>query len=224
MQIISRPSPNFNERKLPITHIVLHYTDTMGLNDTLAILTSPDRPASAHYVVDYDGAVYQLVDDTKRAWHAGNGCWQGIDDMNSASIGIEIENPGHGNGYAPFTEAQIVAVIDLCSALVRKHGINPRNVIGHSDYAPQRKEDPGHLFPWRRLALSGFGRWPEPKAGNIEPMTDAAACGFLAHIGYDIADSGAALLAFQRHFCPQEMGQGLGPDTRAVLLALSANE
>ncbi|MGE3770126.1 MAG: N-acetylmuramoyl-L-alanine amidase [Bdellovibrionales bacterium] len=220
MHIIPHPSPNFGPRLRPLEYIILHYTDHLTLQQTLDALTNPARQVSAHYVLDYDGTLYQLVDDEMRAWHAGISSWKGITDMNSASIGIEIENPGHSNGYVPFTEAQIKAVIELCSVLTKKHGISPRNVIGHSDVAPARKEDPGHLFPWDRLAAAGFGIWPkkESAVADIKPVDAQKA---LEMIGYDVSDFDAALLAFQRHFCPAEMGKKLTPATGGWLKALA---
>jgi N-acetylmuramoyl-L-alanine amidase len=215
MHIISHPSPNFNERMRPLEYIVLHYTDQMGVHETLDILVDPIRQVSSHYVVDYDGSIYQLVDDEKRAWHAGKSLWHGIDDMNSASIGIEIENPGHSHGYKEFTSEQIDAVIALCNHLVQKHGLDPKNVIGHSDVAPLRKEDPGHLFPWRQLYASGLGMWPRAVDGGTMTVPEAETA--LAKIGYDVSEFGAALTAFQRHFVPNDMGQGL---TSATIKAL----
>jgi len=218
MHIISHPSPNFNERLRPLEYIVLHYTDQMNVEQTLDALCDPVRQVSSHYVIDYDGTIYHLVDDEKRAWHAGKSFWRGIDDMNSASIGIEIENTGHQYGYKEFTPEQIEAVIALCQNLVQKHGLNARNVIGHSDVAPTRKQDPGHLFPWQRLYEAGLGMWPRALVSASMNVPEAEIA--LAKIGYDVSDFNAALLAFQRHFCVTEMEQGLTPATVKAIKGL----
>lgn len=158
MKITQVPSPNFNERKDGKTPwiIVLHYTDTpdtkMALDDYLC---NPKAEVSAHYVVEKDGNVLQLVDEAHRAWHAGKAHWRGEDDVNSASIGIEIVNAGHTYGLEPFPDAQIDSVIALCQDLMEKWDIAPENVVGHEDVAPKRKIDPGPLFPWDRLVAAG---------------------------------------------------------------------
>ena len=152
------PSPNFDERALPVSMIVLHYTGMPDAQGALDRLTSPEARVSAHYLVDEDGTIYRLVDESKRAWHAGKSRWRGITDVNSASVGIEIVNPGHEFGYRPFPDEQVASLIPLVADIKDRHGIGRGNVVGHSDIAPSRKEDPGELFPWdalakRRLAL-----------------------------------------------------------------------
>ena len=150
-------SPNFNERKdgkVP-RYIVLHYTDTEDAEEALGFLCDPAREVSCHYVIEKNGAVLQLVDEEKRAWHAGAGEWDGETDMNSASIGIELVNAGHTYGPEEFPEAQIESLIALCRDIMARHDIGPEAVIGHEDYAPGRKVDPGPLFPWEKLVAAG---------------------------------------------------------------------
>lgn len=152
-------SPNYNDRPCDITHIVLHYTDLPTAADSIEILCDPERKVSAHYLIDYDGSVYQMVADEKRAWHAGVSTWQGIDNVNDYSIGIEIQNKGASVTPAePYTPAQIDALVELLKNLTHVHGIEPFNIIGHSDVAPDRKIDPGEHFDWRWLKEKGFGK------------------------------------------------------------------
>ena len=173
MDITRCPSPNFDERQLPVSMIVLHYTGMPDAEGALNRLRSPDAKVSAHYLVDEQGEVFQLVDEEKRAWHSGRSYWRGITDVNSASVGIEVVNPGHEFGYRPFPDEQIASVIPLVADIKERHGIGRGNVVGHSDVAPARKEDPGELFPWwelakRRLAL------PSPSRDLMDPYwTDA---------------------------------------------------
>src|SRR5688500_6057138 len=158
MDVTRCPSPNFDERQLPVSMIVLHYTGMPDAEGALNRLTSPDAGVSAHYLVKEDGEIIQLVDEEKRAWHAGRSYVRGITDVNSASVGIEIVNPGHEFGYRPFPDEQIASVIPLVADIKERHGIGRGNIVGHSDVSPARKEDPGELFPWcafarRRLQL-----------------------------------------------------------------------
>ena len=132
--------------------IVLHYTGMPDCEGALCRLTSPEAKVSAHYCVDEDGTIYRLVDESKRAWHAGKSRWRGVTDVNSASVGIEIVNPGHEFGYRPFPDEQIASLIPLVSDIKERHGVGRGNIVGHSDVAPARKEDPGELFPWEALA------------------------------------------------------------------------
>ncbi len=152
LDFIERPSPNFDERQLPVSMIVLHYTGMPDMQSALDRLTSPDARVSSHYLVDEDGAIYRLVDELKRAWHAGKSRWRGVTDVNSASVGIEIVNPGHEFGYRAFPDEQMASVIPLVADIKERHGIGRGDVVGHSDVAPARKEDPGSSFrgrPWR---------------------------------------------------------------------------
>jgi N-acetylmuramoyl-L-alanine amidase len=217
---IERPSPNFDERQLPVSMIVLHYTGMPDMQSALDRLTSPEARVSSHYLVDEDGAIYRLVDESKRAWHAGKSRWRGIADVNSASVGIEIVNPGHEFGYRAFPDEQIASVIPLVADIKERHGIGRGNVVGHSDVAPARKEDPGELFPWaalakRRLAL------PSPTRDLIDPYwTDAGFLLALERFGYDVTDEQKAVIAFQRRFRPDLIDGVVDGECRAKLLAL----
>lgn len=165
LQVIDYPSPNFNERPngYSIDCIVLHYTDTSTLQEALDILTDPKCEVSSHYVIDEDGTIYRLVDDEKRAWHAGKSHWQGRDNVNHFSIGIELQNGGYHAGYAlqgtwpEFSKPQIASLKNLLRHLIAKFSIDPSNIIGHSDVAPGRKIDPGPAFPWHEL--EDFGKF-----------------------------------------------------------------
>jgi N-acetylmuramoyl-L-alanine amidase len=161
-----KPSPNFNARTLPVSMLVLHYTGMENGTVALERLIDPEAQVSAHYMVEEDGQIVQLVDETSRAWHAGVAEWNGITDVNSASIGIEIVNGGHDFGLPDFPDAQINALIPLCKRLVATYDIQPRNIVGHSDVAPDRKEDPGEKFPWSGLAAAGLGLWPGEGNGD----------------------------------------------------------
>ena len=220
MDVTFRPSPNFDERALPVSMIVLHYTGMPDAESAIDRLTSPDARVSAHYVVLEDGQVLQLVDEEKRAWHAGKSYWRGTTDVNSASIGIEIVNPGHEFGYRPFPDEQIASVIPLVADIKDRHGIGRGNIVGHSDVAPGRKEDPGELFPWaalakRRLAL------PSPTRDLMDPYwTDAGFLLALERFGYDVTDNQKAVIAFQRRFRPDLIDGIIDGECRAKLLAL----
>ena len=200
--------------------IVLHYTGMPDCEDALARLCSPEAKVSAHYCIDEDGTTYALVDEERRAWHAGKSYWRGTRDINSASIGIEIVNPGHEFGYRPFPDEQIAALIPLVARIKERHGVGRGNVVAHSDIAPTRKEDPGELFPWdalskRRLAL------PSPTRNLIDPFwSDAAFHLALERFGYDLADPWKATIAFQRRFRPACIDGIVDGQCRAKLLAL----
>lgn len=197
-------SPNFDDRKLPLTLLVLHYTGMQTGAAALERLCQAEAKVSAHYLVEEDGRVFALVDESKRAWHAGVSYWRGITDINSASIGIEIVNRGHEFGYHPFPQKQMDSVRDLCREIIARHRIEPRNVIGHSDIAPERKQDPGELFDWKWLAENGVGLWPE-----IKPQATFSIPAFhekLLEYGYNPAATPESLVtAFQRHFRPQKL-------------------
>lgn len=218
--MIECPSPNFDARTLPVTMLVLHYTGMPDAAGALARLTDPAAKVSAHYLVAEDGEVVRLVPEDQRAWHAGVSHWRGISDVNSASIGIEIVNPGHEFGYRPFPEAQLKSLLPLCAEIVARHAIAPANVVGHSDVAPARKEDPGELFPWERLARIGLAL-PRPTRDLADPLWDDA--GFLLALerfGYDVSDGPAAVRAFQRRFRPERVDGVVDGETRAILLRL----
>jgi N-acetylmuramoyl-L-alanine amidase len=220
MTILETPSPNFDERSLPITMIVLHYTGMQDGPSALARLRDPAAKVSAHYLIEEDGTVCRLVAEEMRAWHAGRSHWRGITDINSASIGIEIVNPGHEWGYRPFTEEQIDALIPLVAAIKDRHGITRGNIVGHSDIAPARKRDPGELFPWYRLARLRLAL-PRPTRNLMDPMWPQA--GFLLALerfGYDVSDPMAAIMAFQRRYRPELVDGEIDAECRMILLAL----
>lgn len=219
--MIERPSPNHNARPAgrAIDMLVLHYTGMRSAADALARLCDPAAEVSAHYLIDEDGAVYRLVDEARRAWHAGVSCWAGERDINGCSLGIELVNPGHEFGYRPFPQPQMRALIDLCHGLLARHPIPPRRVLGHSDVAPARKQDPGELFDWRALADQGIGL--APPAGDL-PDLDGPADIALARFGYDVEGAGLAAVAtaFQRHWRPSRVDGVMDAECRARLARL----
>jgi len=217
--MIDRPSPNFGERLLPVSMVVIHYTGMPTAADALDRLTDAASGVSAHYVVAEDGVVVRLVDEGKRAWHAGKSFWRGVTDVNSASVGIEIVNPGHEFGYRPFPEPQMAAVEDLVRGIVGRFGVGPRDVVGHSDIAPARKDDPGELFDWLRLAGVGLAD-RVPVAAADPNWTDAGFMAALGRYGYDVTDAAAAVVAFQRHFRPRDIGGVVDAESRGILFGL----
>jgi N-acetylmuramoyl-L-alanine amidase len=217
---VERRSPNFDERRLPVSMIVLHYTGMPDAESALARLTSPESKVSSHYLVDEGGTIYRLVDESKRAWHAGKSRWRGMTDVNSASIGIEIVNPGHEFGYRMFPDEQMASVIPLVADIKERHGIGRGNVVGHSDVAPSRKEDPGELFPWHALAKRRLAL-PSPTRDLIDPYwTDAGFLLALERFGYDVTEPDKAVIAFQRRFRPDLIDGVVDGECRAKLLAL----
>jgi N-acetylmuramoyl-L-alanine amidase len=220
VDFIDTPSPNFDARALPVSMVVLHYTGMIDGASAIARLADPEAKVSAHYVVAEDGQVVRMVDEAHRAWHAGRSWWRGTSDINSASIGIEIVNPGHEFGYRPFPEAQIDAVIELLAGIMERHSITRGNVVGHSDVAPARKEDPGELFPWYRLARLRLAL-PRPTKNLMDPhWSDAGFLLALERFGYDVADGVAAIRAFQRRFRPEMIDGIIDGECRAILLGL----
>ena len=178
--------------------LILHYTGMQTAQEAIDRLRDPAARVSSHYVVDEDGAVLRLVPEERRAWHAGVSYWRGHSGLNGRSIGIEIVNPGHEWGYRDFPVLQLAAVCDLCLAILSRHPIPARNVVAHSDVAPDRKEDPGERFDWRSLAENGVGLWPEERAGSRHGRRGARRGGAawrcaraLADIGYQVAPEGA---------------------------------
>ncbi len=232
MIITARPSPNFNPRKHPVDMLVLHYTGMQNGQEALDRMSDPEAGVSAHYMVWEDGRAVQLVGEDKRAWHAGVSSWQGDDDLNSRSIGVEIVNRGHDFPQAdgslePYPQVQIEAVIELCTGILARWNIPKSRIVGHSDIAPARKQDPGEHFPWAQLAKAGIGVWPEdiddaPAAiRNIQ--TD------LAEIGYGLAATGvidqattAAVTAFQRRWVQAAVSGKPDPATRAMIAHVKA--
>ena len=218
--IIDTPSPNFDERTAPVSILVLHYTGMPDAAGAIARLSDPAAKVSAHYLVAEDGQIVRMVAEDKRAWHAGRSHWRGLDNLNSPSIGIEIVNPGHEFGYRPFPEAQIDALVPLVGDIVGRYGITRGNVVGHSDIAPARKQDPGELFPWSRLAKLRLAL-PRPTKNLMDPhWSDAGFLLALQRFGYDITDPLAATVAFQRRFRPELLDGTIDGECRAILLAL----
>lgn len=220
MKRIATPSPNFDERALPVSMIVLHYTGMESAQAAIDRLCDPEAKVSCHYLVDEDGSVVEMVAEDKRAWHAGRSHWRQWDDVNSCSVGIEIVNPGHEFGYRPFPEAQIDAVVRLVHEIKDRHGVTRGNVVGHSDVAPARKRDPGELFPWDRLARLRLAL-PRPTQNLMDPRwTESGFLLALERFGYDVSDKMAAIMAFQRRFRPELVDGEVDAECRMILLAL----
>jgi N-acetylmuramoyl-L-alanine amidase len=214
------PSPNWNERQLPISMVVLHYTGMRTGGEALDRMLHAEAEVSAHYMIEEDGTVFRLVDEDKRAWHAGRSFWRGVTDINSASIGIELVNPGHEWGYRPFTDAQMDSLIPLLADIKVRYDIPRANIVGHSDIAPARKEDPGELFDWEGLAaLHLVLKTPKVTLGS--PFeNDGAFILALERFGYDISDGRAAVAAFERRWRPRRIDGVIDMELGAILFAL----
>lgn len=234
MTLIDAPSTNFDLRSAPPSMVVLHYTGMPSGEMALARLRDPAAKVSSHYLVEEDGRVFRLVPEERRAWHAGVASWRRVTDVNAASIGVELVNPGHEFGYRPFTEPQLGALVDLLDDIRRRWIIEDGDIVGHSDVAPDRKDDPGELFPWKRLAKAGHGLWAEPAVapgpvlgrGDQGPGVFALQAG-LTRLGYDCAPSGDfddrtlnVVRAFQRHWRPGCVDGRADGECRARLIAL----
>ena len=209
-------SPNFDARR-PVV-VVLHYTAGKTAEGSLHTLKTANSkgPVSAHYLLGKDGTLYQLVPDDKRDWHAGDGRWGANTDINSTSIGIEIDN----DGYTPYPDVQIDKLIVLLDDLTRRLGIPRQQIIGHEDMAPGRKIDPGALFPWKRLFDAGFGIWPDPAAGEPPPGFDGWLA--MAAVGYALDNREGALRSFRHHFRGiQSEGAELDAEDLRILYALT---
>lgn len=234
---MSYKSPNYGERKqlrpdrVEPSMIILHYTGMKSAGAALERLCDPASEVSAHYVVEENGRVHQLVADQHRAWHAGRSYWAGLSDINSASIGIEIVNRGHEFGYEDFPQDQVEAVTKLVASLMGKYSIRADMVLGHSDVAPGRKTDPGERFPWRHLARRGIGLWPETTDMDFEAATDLTGQEQIIHdllidLGYNPEiDCETLIEAFHRHYVPERFLDGSDPrlvnaETIARILAL----
>ena len=219
LQIIDSPSPNFDERALPVSIIVIHYTGMKSCAAAHDRLRDPEAKVSAHYLIAEDGTVMRLVSEDKRAWHAGKAYWRGIRDVNSASVGIELCNKGHEWGYEPFPEAQIDSLTTLLPDILARHGVSPDNVIGHSDLAPDRKVDPGELFPWPALAAKGLAAdRPEP---DMDPgWSELGTKRALERFGYEARDLPSAVRAFRLRWRPERTDGVIDAETRSLLLAL----
>ena len=234
MNIIEAPSPNFDGRTAPPSMLVLHYTGMKTGPEALDRLRDPEAKVSSHYLVEEDGRVFRLVAEERRAWHAGVSFWRGRRNVNGDSIGIEIVNPGHEFGYRAFPEAQVESVIALVADIRTRWDIEDRDIVGHSDIAPDRKDDPGELFPWKRLSEAGHGVWAEWPAAPGAPIGEgeegaavfALQAGF-TRLGYDLPPTGqfdattaGIVRAFQRHWRPERVDGIADGETRARLIAL----
>ena len=239
MDITSLNSPNFDERTLPISLLVLHYTGMESGAVAIERLCNPEAKVSAHYVIAEDGKILSLVAETHRAWHAGVSQWQGETNVNSASIGIEIVNGGHDfpdetGDLPPFPQAQINAVIFLCKDIISRRG--PLSLLGHSDVAPLRKVDPGEHFPWEVLAATGLGFWPRLERQDERVLFEAESRDRgvaivqrgLAHIGYGAHVTGvmdentqAIIKAVQRRYRPRKIDGVVDIDTMEIIKLLA---
>ncbi|MFM1813411.1 MAG: hypothetical protein RLZ98_106 [Pseudomonadota bacterium] len=234
------PSPNVEPRrdgKQPVI-LLLHYTGLPTLERSLDVLSRPDCKVSCHYVVSETGEIVQMVAERLRAWHAGVAYWAGETDINSLSIGIEIQNAGHDAGCPDFPEHQMLSVERLCSDILARHAIPAAGVLAHSDVAPMRKRDPGEKFPWSRLAEAGVGLWVEPTplaaaGGGVRPGDEGPMVGemheLLARFGYAVpehsrhdSESEATVRAFQRHYRPACCDGIFDASSRETLLRLLA--
>jgi N-acetylmuramoyl-L-alanine amidase len=233
LPIIDLPSPNHDERGQAVDMLILHYTGMQTAQAALDRLRDPVAAVSSHYVVDEDGTVFRLAPEDRRAWHAGVSHWRGHSALNGRSIGVEIVNPGHEWGYRDFPVLQLAAVCDLCIAVLARHAIPARNVVGHSDVAPDRKDDPGERFGWRALAENGVGLWPSDAVdlGTTGVVRDAATLrpvrAALAEIGYRVAPEGGldpalstVVRAFQRHWRPEAVTGQVDDGTLVRLLGV----
>lgn len=232
-------SPNIGERRneLKPSLLILHYTGLATVERSIEVLADPRGKVSCHYVIDDAGRVTQMVAEQMRAWHAGVSSWQGQTDINSVSIGIEIHNPGHGQGYPDFPARQMCATRDLSLDICRRNGMAPAGVLAHSDIAPSRKSDPGEKFDWPWLARAGVGHWvaPEPIGADaplVRGMQGDAVLRMqqkLAAYGYGLAPNGTfddvaefVVIAFQRHFRPARVDGRFDQSTAATLERLLA--
>ncbi len=200
--------------------VVLHYTGMQTAAEALERLCDPAAEVSAHYLIDEDGTVIRLVDEANRAWHAGRSSWREITDINSASIGIELVNPGHEWGYRPFPKAQMEALLPLLADIVKRHDIPRANVVGHSDIAPARKEDPGELFDWELLARYRLTLAKPALTMRLVWDNDSAFYLALERFGYDITDQAAAVRAFQRRWRPKRIDGVVDGEIGALLFEL----
>lgn len=238
LSFIERPTPNVDARRGPPDLILLHYTGMQTGEAAIARLCDPEAKVSAHYVVEEDGRIFRLAPEERRCWHAGQSWWKGETDINAASIGVEIVNPGHEFGYRAFPDAQIASVIALLDDIRARWSVPDARILGHSDVAPSRKTDPGELFPWKRLAEAGHGLWFEPATERIAALGPDLGPGDeglgvhvlqagLHRLGYEPAPSGVydestriTVEAFQRHWRPERVDGIADGDTRARLMGV----
>lgn len=210
--VAMRASPNFDERRP--NYVVLHHTSDETAEQALKTLTQAVPGVSSHYLVGRDGRIYELVDEKARAWHAGESYWGGATDLNSTSIGIELDN----DGREPFAEAQIAALIPLLKSIKERYNIPRANFIGHGDIAPGRKVDPSAYFPWKRLAEQELGIWCDPPYPAVPPGLDDAL--LLQTIGYNVWNLDAAIAAFKRHFSPEDPSAAMSDKDRSLAYCL----
>lgn len=203
---------NFGMRKP--SYVIIHHTAQNSCEQTLTTFTLKRTEVSAHYVICRDGTVQHMLNDYLRAWHAGNARWGNLSDINSASIGIELDN----NGFEPFTEAQINNLVIVLKMLKKQFSIPTANFIGHSDIAPKRKVDPSRFFPWEQLSREGFGNWYDTSK-TILPADFNAIQG-LRIVGYDTRDSVAAIKAFKLHFVHNDSIPVLSNGDRKIIYEL----
>jgi N-acetylmuramoyl-L-alanine amidase len=219
-RIIDCLSPNFDERDQAISMVVLHYTGMADAQSAIDRLRDPEARVSCHYLIAEDGQILRLVPEEKRAWHAGLSYWRGVHALNACSIGIEIVNPGHEFGYRRFTSHQMEALLPLLANIVSRYHVQRANVVGHSDIAPARKQDPGELFDWELLARHRLAV-ARPRRGLVDPhWTDAGFLLALERYGYDVRDRLAAAVAYQRRFRPELLDGTIDGECRAILLSL----
>ena len=220
MRLVEAPSPNAEPRPggVVIDTLILHYTGMQSGAEAIARLRDPAAIVSSHYVVEEDGTILRLVPEGMKARHAGVSHWRGNSALNANSIGVEIVNPGHEWGYTPFPALQMAAVAELCLQIIGRHPISPRNVVGHSDVSPDRKQDPGEMFDWEGLAANGIGIWPRDVG-----VADGDPLEILRQIGYrpDLPLH-VLLVAFQRHWRQGNVNGLADTDTRSRLSAVAA--
>lgn len=209
---VERPSPNFGVRRP--NFVILHHTSDNTAEDSLRTLTTPRFEVSSHYLIGRDGTLYYLVDELARAWHAGESYWGGTTDLNSASIGIELDN----NGFEPFSEPMIETLLTLLADIKARYKIPTANFLAHGDIIPGRKVDPSRYFPWQRLAQAGFGIWCEPPYAPAPAGASDAL--LLAAFGYDVSNPKATSVAFKRRFRGVDDETPLTADDRALLQCL----
>lgn len=207
-----RPSPNFGARQP--NFVIIHHTGSRSVDRALSVLTDPAQGVSAHYLIGRDGKVYHLVDELARAWHAGDAYWGGARDLNSAAIGIELDN----SGGEPFAQPQIEALLQLLEDLRARYKIPVANFLGHGDVAPWRKSDPSVWFPWKRLAEHGFGLWCDPPNPDVPDGVDDML--LLQALGYSVWQIDAAVEAFKRHFAAHDPWPLMTAHDRGILYCL----
>lgn len=228
-------SPNFDKRIAPIDTIVIHATN-MPEQPSIDRLCDPKSKVSCHYVISQGGVVYRLVDEKKRAWHAGVSCWRGKEAVNDFSIGIELVNPNHLQRENIFTDKQMRVLINLLHDLILKYNIQPQNIVAHSDIAPMRKDDPGQYFDWKLLAENGIGIFPDKLLGDKTAFIKFGdknqnvlqAKQLLHKFGYNLAvdaefnqEMADVIVAFKRRFYPNDLSPSLNAEAYDVLVQIT---